>query len=202
MKTDVCHAIGNGDSFRLYNPKSKGVKMTCNLPPFTITDAYATGIVDFKMMRAIQEGSVIVPGDWVLGFRPKVHMDRHPFMRMQFANQIKEFYTTLPNYVPDYQKFSCGHMITHYMCTKFSPEEMHLYGFDSIFDFSTGSMCDLFLESNRDPNTIARMTQNWRNIWPAQFAEFPKTKFILHSKHKDTKLVTLPENVEIFVHKK
>ena len=72
----VAHIIGNGDNASLYKP-SVGLKITCNLPPFAVENVYTTCMVDFKMMKAIEEGSVIVPGEWVLGARPKKYMEMH-----------------------------------------------------------------------------------------------------------------------------
>ena len=46
--TRVAHIIGNGDNAPMYKP-AKGLKITCNLPPFTVENADTTGIVDFKM---------------------------------------------------------------------------------------------------------------------------------------------------------
>ena len=49
----VVHVIGNGDSADLYNKEErKGLKLTCNLPPFPVPNVYASCIVDFKMMKA------------------------------------------------------------------------------------------------------------------------------------------------------
>ena len=63
----VGHVIGNGDSaISAYKP-SKGFKITCNLPPMHVENTYGTCLVDFKMMRAISDGSVQVPGDWIMG---------------------------------------------------------------------------------------------------------------------------------------
>lgn len=195
---EVCHLLGNGDSARMYQP-ARGTIMTCNLPPFPVHNVFATAMVDFKMMRAIQDGSVIVPGDWVLGFRPKMHMQKNPSMYIKYSPQIREFYLTKPAYVPNYTDFSCGHMAAHYMCTKFRPDELHMYGFDSLFNFDLGSASDLYMLSDRDNTNNMRLTHNWRKIWPSQFAEFPSTKFYLHGAHKDLK-IKVPDNVEVVVH--
>ena len=173
--------------------------MTCNLPPFPVEGAFASAIVDFKMMRAMQEGSIVVPGEWILGFRPKIHMNNNPTMYMKHAQQIKEFYTALPKYVPNYTDFSCGHMAAHYMCSKFQPDELHMYGFDSVFDFNLRSCSDFYLESDRAPSTNMRLTNNWRRIWPELFKEFSNTKFILYGPHKDLKIPLISDNVEIVI---
>ena len=59
---DTLHVIGNGPSASLYK-HAPGRKLTCNIPHFPIPDAYATVMVDFKMMKAMHEGSVVVPGN-------------------------------------------------------------------------------------------------------------------------------------------
>jgi len=99
--TRIAHVIGNGDNAGMYKP-AKGIKLTCNLPPFAVENAYATCIVDFKMMRAMNEGSVFPQGDWILGFRPKHYLEMNPNLRLKWANHIKEFYTVLPSYVQNY----------------------------------------------------------------------------------------------------
>ena len=93
--TRTAHVIGNGDSASKYSP-SKGFKITCNLPPFAVENVYASCIVDFKMMNAIKEGSVAVPGEWVLGARPKKFMELNPQFNMKYASQVKEYYDVLP----------------------------------------------------------------------------------------------------------
>ena len=111
--TRVAHIIGNGDNAPMYKP-AKGLKITCNLPPFAVENAYTTCIVDFKMCMAITEGSVVVPGDWVLGFRPKIWYDQNKNnFRMRFGHQIKEFYTVLPKYASNYTNLNCGHFAAH-----------------------------------------------------------------------------------------
>ena len=97
---------------------------------------YATTIVDFKMMNAIAKQEIVVPGQWVLGMRPKVFMDKSPAIHIRHAHQIKQFYTTLPKYCPNYTDLSCGHFAAHYAASTFKPDEIHIYGFDSIFDFN------------------------------------------------------------------
>ena len=193
------HLIGNGQTAWLFDQNSTGLKVTCNLPPFPVDNAYGTCMVDFKMMRAIQEGSVIVPGEWILGYRPKVHMENNAAMHMQYARNIKEFYLTLPDYVPNYTDLSCGHMACHYIATKHRPDVINMYGFDSIFDFDLRSCTDFYLQSERDSNNTLRLTNNWRSIWPPMWKEFPAIKFKLHSKHGNLK-VEKPDNVEIVIH--
>lgn len=193
--TKVAHVIGNGDCASMYKP-SKGLKITCNLPPFSVPDAYTTCMVDFKMMSAINNGSVTVPGEWVLGARPKKWMEMHPAFHMKYAKQIKEFYTELPKYAENYTNFNCGHLAVHYTANKLKCDEIHMYGFDSMFDFNMRSTSDLFLFSDRDINNNMRLMNNWRPIWGQLFNEFPNTKFVLHHKHDNLKFPA-PKNVEI-----
>ena len=121
--TKVLHLIGNGDNATMYKQGSKGVKITCNLPPFPVEGAYTTCLVDFKMMAAIHEGSVDVPGPWVLGYRPKKWMEMKPQFYMKHAQKVRQFYLTLPKYVNNYTDFNCGHFAAHYSATTFKPDE-------------------------------------------------------------------------------
>lgn len=195
---DVAHVIGNGKSAGYFDHNAKGVRITCNLPPMAVHNVFATIMVDFKMMRAIQEGSVQVPGNWVLGQRPKMHMEQHSSFYIRHSKQIREFYTTLPEYVRNYTDFNCGHMATHYTCSKFTPKECHMYGFNSIFDFDVSSSTDLYMESDRSNLNNNRLVNNWRGVWPNIFKEFSDTEFKIYHKHDQIKF-KLPENVKIIV---
>lgn len=195
--TKVVHVIGNGDWVDLYNREErKGLKLACNLPPFPIGKGhYATCMVDFKFMAALREGSVYVHGDWVLGYRPKIWMDKHPEFYMKTANHVKEFYTELPKYAPNYTDFNCGHMAVHYACNKLKADVVHMYGFDSIFDFNLRSKSDFILNSDRENMNNNRLASNWRPIWTGMWHEFKNTEFILHHFHGDFK-VKRPDNVK------
>lgn len=197
--TATAHIIGNGVSSTFYKP-SPGLKLTCNLPPFPVEDAFGTCMVDFKMMKAITDGSVTVPGDWILGFRPKKWTEMHPQFYMKYAPQIKEFYLNLPKYITDYTALSCGHFAVHYAATKHMPDEINMYGFDSLFDFDLRSCTDFYLQSDRDHGNTTRLTNNWRAGWPGIFNEFINIKFNIYAFHDDIKF-DVPKNVNIIVDK-
>lgn len=196
----VAHLIGNGKTSALYKPQ-KGLKITCNVPPFEVANVYTTVMVDFKMMKSIHEGSVQVPGDWVLGSRPKHWMQMQPNFYMKYAKQIKNFYTVLPKYCANYTDFNCGHMATHYIANSkgggLGCDEVHLYGFDSLFSFDTTSMSDLFLQSDRGDNQTVKLTSRWRPIWDGIFKEFSDTQFVLYYHKGDTGVMKFPKNVEV-----
>lgn len=191
----VAHVIGNGDNAVMYKP-TKGLKVTCNVPPFAVEGVYTTCLVDFKMMKAMTEGSVTIPGEWTLGYRPKIWMQNNPNFYMKVAQQIKGFYLTLPEYVTNYTDFNCGHMATHYTANELQADEIHMYGFDSIFDFNLRSSTDLFLNSDRSLSNSNRLANNWRPVWLNLFNEFPNKQFVLYHKHDDVK-INIPDNVEI-----
>lgn len=218
----VIHIIGNGDQAQLYNvvtqwtgnvksaenqTKSdgrlqnnrKGLKLTCNLPPFPVRDAYASCIVDFKMMMAIAKGEIDVPGEWVLGWRPKIFMEKNPMFHMKRAGQIKEFFTKKPDYVANYTDFNCGHMATYYALNKFNPTEINLYGFDSIFDMNLRSSSDFYMNSDRNAPQNVKLNGNWRPIWQSMFAQFRNVNFVLHHIHDNVKF-PVGENVNIKVY--
>ena len=198
----VVHIIGNGDSAFLYDKEKRpGLKLTCNIPPFHVANAYATVIVDFKMMNAITKGEIDPPGEWVIGFRPKVWMDKNPGFYMKVAHRVKEIFTKKPDYVKNYTDFNCGHMATYYAINKFNPDEINLYGFDSIFDMNLRSSSDFYMNSSRDANNNVRLNSNWRPIWQNMFNEFHNVKFVLHHSHNSIKF-PVGENVEIRVYPK
>mgnify|MGYP000589344636 CR=1 FL=1 len=120
----ILHIIGNGKSAGYFKDDSKGVRITCNLPPMTIDNVFATCMVDFKMMRAIQEGSVDVPGHWILGNRPKIHMQKNPSFYMKHARQIRGFYLDVPKYASSATDF------------KNIPDDSRVWIYQSNKDFS------------------------------------------------------------------
>jgi hypothetical protein len=195
--TKTVHVIGNGDNATRYDPKSKGTKITCNLPPFPVPDATATCLVDFKMVRAMHEGSVGVPGDWILGFRPMKYLEMNPDLRIKWMHNIRDSYLILPDYAPSYTAFNCGHMAVHYSANKLKGKEIHMYGFDSIFDLNLRSCTDFYLNSDRTETNSFRLSDSWRPIWQSLFKEFSDTKFVLHHNHDGIKF-SVPENVEIY----
>tara|TARA_S200000501_G_C20865950_1_gene761947 strand:+ start:2982 stop:3581 length:600 start_codon:yes stop_codon:yes gene_type:complete len=196
MSDRIVHIIGNGDSHNFYKP-SKGFKLTCNLPPREIHNVFATCIVDFKMCKAIDDGEVNLESfEWVMGARPKKYMEMKPDFYMKNAPRIKEFYTTLPKYAPNYTDFNCGHMATHYAANKLQADEIHLYGFDSMFDFNLISTTDFVLPSDRDAMNTQRLAENWRPISEGIFKEFKQTQFVVYHTHNQAK-INLPENVDV-----
>ena len=200
MSNKVAHLIGNGDSYRFYKP-APGLKLTMNVPPISIANTYATVIVDFKMCRAMDEGSIdLRMYDWVLGARPKRYTEQNSQFYMKYARNIKEFYLHLPKYAKNYTDFNCGHMAVHYTANKLKCNEIHMYGFDSIFDFNLISTTDLILESNRDAPSTHRLAVNWRPIWEGLFKEFTDTQFVLYHTHGQAK-VHLPKNVDVVIGK-
>lgn len=193
------HVIGNGESAKLYEP-SKGIKVTCNLPPFKVENVWATCMVDFKMMKAMRDEHVHVPGDWILGARPKKYIETYPNLRIKWIDHIKEFYTELPDYVNNFTDLNCGHMAVHYSANKLRGTEIHLYGFDSMFDDDMKSCTDSYLVSDRSDENNIRLINNWRPIWKNMFEEFSETQFILHYKHNNLPFEK-PKNVKIVVYK-
>ena len=191
----VAHLIGNGKSSGFYVPSS-GLKITCNLPPFEINNLYTTVMVDFKMMNAIHSGNVVVPGDWVLGARPHKWMEMKNDFYIKYSRQIKEFYLVLPKYAENYTDFNCGHMATHYIANKLKRTEIHMYGFDSNFDFNMRSCSDFYLNSDRGNQNTNRLANNWRPVWSNMFNEFPNTKFVMHHIHDAVKF-PISDNVSV-----
>ena len=204
----IGHIIGNGDRVDLYNRATrKGIKVACNLTPIE-TNLYATAMVDFKFMNAMKEGSVVVGGNWVLGYRPSMWMDKNPDYRIKWGSHIREYYTDLPKYAlmpgdnlgQGYTNWNCGHMATHWAIRRLNLDEVHMYGFDSLFDFNLRSYSDLILNSDREAMNTNRLASNWRPIWGHLFREFNSVNFVLHHNH-DAFKISVPNNVSVEVYK-
>lgn len=206
------HILGNGDSAQLM-PQSirmerDGKLIVCNLPPFEVRNVYAACIGDFKMMAALTEGSVNLDAyQWVLANRPKLWMDQHPSFYIKHAHHIREFYTHVPKYCnlgdPNLSatNFNCGHLAAHYSAVRHKPDEIHMYGFDSLFDTNMRSYTDVVLSSDRAPTNNYKLLDNWRPIWRDLFSEFPQIDFILYHSHGNVK-VNMSQNVKVRIARK
>ena len=192
------NVLGNGDYASLYKRYTAGKLLVCNMPPMELTKAevYASCMVDFKMMAALQEGSVnLGMYDWILGNRPRRWMEKNPAFYLKYSQNIKGFWTHLPPYaqLPGHKKeqaatnYSCGHMAVDYACRSMRATEVHLYGFDSMFDLNLRSYTDLFLESDRSNLNTHRLATNWRPIWSNFFKEFPNVDFTIYHRHDKIK---------------
>lgn len=204
----IVHIIGNGDKSVLWDkaPKrDKGLRLVCNLPPFEVQNVFASVMVDFKMMAALTEGSLNLDSfQWVLGTRPKIWMQDKGTFYLKHSHRIREFYTTVPKYAGPAAvratNFNCGHMASHYAANKLKASEIHLYGFDSLFDHNMRSYTDTVLSSDRGSNNNYRLLNNWRPIWTGIFNEFKDTtKFYLYHTHNDLKIKVKSDNVETVV---
>lgn len=199
----MVHVLGNGDKAHYYNEAPrKGVKLLCNMPPFELdpNEVYGTCMVDFKMMMALTEGSVNLDRYmWILGTRPRAWMYERSAFYLKYAPNIKEFYTHVPEYAVNATNFNCGHMAVHYAAAKHKADEVHMYGFDTIFDFNMRSVTDLVLQSDRTTTNNYRLLNNWRPVWRDIFREFPNTKFVLHHNHDNLKIPLL-DNMEVKVY--
>jgi hypothetical protein len=199
----IVHVLGNGDKSALFNEEQReGTILVCNMPPFEIDPklVYATCMVDFKMMMALNEGSIALDQyDWVLGTRPRIWMEEKSAFYLKYASKVKSFYTTVPKYAGNPTNFNCGHMAAHYAANKHNADEIHLYGFDTLFDFNMRSMTDLILPSDREANNTYRLLGNWRPIWEGIFKEFKNTQFVLHHTHDDLQIERF-DNVKIITY--
>lgn len=92
-------------------------------------------------------------------------------------------------------------MATHYACNRLKAKEVHLYGFDSVFDFNMNSFTDLVLASDRGLMNNQRLSSNWRPIWEHMFKEWPNVQFVFHYFHDKAK-VKLQENVQVVKYSK
>ena len=202
------HILGNGDKAilmpKLVRDGQDGKLVICNQPPFEVRNVWGCCLVDFKMMKALQEGSVNLDQYmWICGNRPRIHMSKNPSFSIKHAHHIREFYCDVPKYCGKDMgqaatNFNCGHFATHYSCKKLDPDEVHMYGFDSMFDHNMRSFTDLVLPSDRGKTNNYRLLDVWRPIWNNIFNEFSDIQFKIWHTHTNPK-VEFPSNVEIIV---
>jgi hypothetical protein len=76
--------------------------------------------------------------------------------------------------------FNCGHVATHYAANFLELDEIHLYGFDSLFHTNVSSYTDYVIKSNRGVANNQRLVDTWRPIWQGIFDEFPDINFVFH----------------------
>ena len=151
------------------------------------------------MMQALWKGQFALDQyDWILGTRPRHWMQMQGSFYMKYASCIKGFYEVVPEYAGNATNFNCGHFAVHYACNKMNADEVHIYGFDSIFEMDLTSWTDTILHSDRETQNTVRLANNWRPIWTHMFNEFPDTKFVLYHSHDNIK-IPISDNVEIVV---
>ena len=205
------NVLGNGDHAYQFERGTEGKLLICNMPPFEVpnTEVFATCMVDYKMMGALAEGKIQLDMyDWILGTRPRHWMEMNPAFYMKYAQKIKAMHTHVPEYAqlqgqnPNQAatNYSCGHMAVDYACRVKGATEVHIYGFDSMFDTTLRSYTDLLLESDRSNENTFRLANNWRPVWTGLFAEFDKTEFFLYHSHDRIKF-PIGNNVTIKVEK-
>ena len=206
------NVLGNGDHAYQFQRGTEGKLLICNMPPFEIpsNEVHATCMVDFKMMLALANGHIKLDMyDWVLGTRPRQWMEMQPSFYLKYATKIKAMHTHVPSYAKlegqnegqAATNYSCGHMAVDYACRVMKADEVHIYGFDSMFDTSLRSYTDLLLESDRSAENTYRLANNWRPIWTKMFEEFDSTKFFLYHSHDKIKF-PIGDNVNIVITEK
>jgi len=203
MTTKVINILGNGDRAHYWNDHPrKGMNLLCNMPPFEVDPktVFGTCMVDFKMMMALTEGSIALDQyQWILGTRPRIWMYERSAFHLKYAPNVREFYTHVPKYAGNATNFNCGHMAVHYAAARHKADEIHMFGFDTLFDFNMRSYTDVVLSSDRSQVNNYRLLNNWRPIWRDIFREFKNTKFVLHHNHDNLKIPQL-DNVEVKVY--
>ncbi len=195
------NVLGNGNHAGLFERGTEGTLLICNMPPMELppSEVFATCMVDYKMMQALWKGQFALDQyDWILGTRPRHWMQMQGSFYMKYASCIKGFYEVVPEYAGNATNFNCGHFAVHYACNKMNADEVHIYGFDSIFEMDLTSWTDTILHSDRETQNTVRLANNWRPIWTHMFNEFPDTKFVLYHSHDNIK-IPISDNVEIVV---
>jgi len=133
----------------------------------------------------------------VCSFRGKCPPDKkNPFLDKWIEKIVK-----VNPKVLGFTLYFCNSGPVDYAVKKLKATEVHMYGFDSLFDMNLRSYTDFVLNSDRGAVNNVRLNDKWRPIWQGIFNEFKDTKWVLHHNHDQLKF-SVGENVETFVHKK
>ena len=127
--TKRINVLGNGNHAGLFERGTEGTLLICNMPPMELppSEVYATCMVDYKMMQALQRGQFALDSyDWILGTRPRHYMEMQGSFYMRYAQNIKGFYPHVPAYAGNATNFSCGHFAVHYACNVMKATEVHI----------------------------------------------------------------------------
>jgi len=159
----IINIVGNGSSSRLF--KHMGLfTVACNIPPKNIQ--YNTlSIIDNQPILWMKTNS----------WQPRV-----PVLCTESVKNMAQSKGRTGDWRAVYEKTSrwnSGHHAVKYFCETQSVDQIHLWGFDSVYTEDLTSVQDSVIIRHRRPN----LNQHWRPIWNTLFDSFPNTEMIFHT---------------------
>jgi len=183
------HILGNGPSISKFPLDIDGVRIGTNF-----SDAKLKPVWTFINDR--------VPLDKVLS--GEIHLE-YPIVISTRASEKSEFFTepydkTLIKFIVDFIKYpelhptlglNSAQMATHVAIKQFQPNEIHIWGCDSLWKEDISSSTDLIVP--KAPNK--GIDKLWGNQWDRIISEYPGISFTLYS--DGTSILSKQENLNI-----
>jgi len=170
------HIIGNGPSNQLFDIKNE-YRVACNIPQHNI-GYNCLSIIDKIVVNWMKDNQ----------WNPRV-----PVLCTQEVKDHAVSRNREGHWFDVYEKkfrYSAGHHAVEYHAPM--TDEVHMWGFDSIWTDDYSSQVDDIIPRGTRPNLNLHWIPHWKTI----FNQYPQTKFLIHSTSK-TKKVELGNNVEI-----
>lgn len=168
------HIIGNGASNSLFDVDAE-YRIACNIPQHGI-QYNCLAIIDIVVVNWMKDNN----------YQPNV-----PIM---CTNKVKE-HAVKQNRNGHWfdvfeikHRYSAGHHAVEHHASM--TDEIHLWGFDSIWTNEYASQMDTLVPRGRRPNLNQQWLPHWQNI----FADAKNTQFIIHAP-EHAQLPTLGDNV-------
>lgn len=175
---DLC-VIGNGPSNRLYhkNKNEYDLIIGCNIPQHNF-ECDVISLVDEKPLEIIESSRVDLGQIWCpenlykISNLKKLPGNWNPIYEMKGINlevggqMRKAFYNS-------------GLASIDYVCENYNDlQEIHLWGFDSMFGENFNSQMDRLII--RPPKNIPLLTKVWNGFWKEVLDKYPNIKFKSH----------------------
>lgn len=176
------HILGNGPSIGMFD-NSEGVRVCCNhgVPEL---DPDWTMIADIKAIKPLYAGRQL-PCPAIITKRVKEFIDSKVCKIGEDRIKIKKVVDFIhwEECDPKWGMNSAQHAVYHSIL-EHNPDEIHIWGCDSLWSSSIESSTDLIVPKNLEFMNKFHIYLAWRRYWNEIFRKYPNTQFIVHGPKK------------------
>ena len=175
MKKYRIHIVGNGNSWTDFK-KIDQDDYVIGTNATKCKEANVTLLSDIHICEKIKEGKVQVNVPVVVNKHVETWINSNPGYLEIYDIQVR-FKDITP------LEYSSGHYAAIWGIIKFEPEEIHIWGCDSLFEPHTRSYTDEIVVHPSKHNTklMKSCAERWRRAWNKIEKEYGPTKFIFHT---------------------
>lgn len=167
------HLLGNGQSNRYYTPQ-QGLRIGFNIPSYSHpVDRIA--IIDTAAVRSYHKHQ-LTPRATVLTTEQCVATANKLNIQGTFENVLK---TTQ-------RRTNSAHCVLNYLLSQTTPDQIHLWGFDSMYCEDLTSQMDRYFPRHQRPP----LNNAWHPYWLKFFKLHPTIEWVLHLPKGETASVT------------